>query len=75
MKIAIHHRNGSFSDRWIAYCEKEGIEYKLVNAYDSDIIGQVEGCDAFMWHFHQEDYRDMQIALALILSLEAKGIR
>ena len=75
MKIAIHHRNGSFSDRWIAYCEKEGIEYKLVNAYDSDIIGQVEGCDAFMWHFHQEDYRDIQIALALILSLEAKGIR
>ena len=33
MKIAIHHRKGSFSDRWIVYCKKEGIEYKLVNAY------------------------------------------
>lgn len=75
MKIAIHHREGSFSDRWIAYCKENGIEYKLVNAYDSDIIQQMEGCDAFMWHFHQADYRDMQIAKALILSLEAKGVR
>jgi glutathione synthase/RimK-type ligase-like ATP-grasp enzyme len=75
MKIAIHHRKGSFSDRWIAYCEKKGIDYKIVNAYDNDIIQQVEGCDAFMWHFHQGDYRDMQFAKALVLSLETKGIR
>lgn len=75
MKIAIHHREGSFSDRWTTYCQEKGIEYKLVNAYDSDIVQQVEGCDAFMWHFHQSDYRDMQFAKALILSLEAKGIR
>ena len=38
MKIAIHHRPGSFSDRWIEYCEKEGIEYKIVNCYDNDIV-------------------------------------
>lgn len=74
MRIAIHHRKGSFSDRWIAYCDKNGIEYKMVNAYASDIIHQTEGCDFFMWHFHQDDYRDMQVAKALILSLEAKGI-
>ena len=75
MKIAIHHRKYSFSDRWITYCQDKGIEYKLVNAYDTDIIQQVEGCDVFMWHFHQGDYRDMQFAKALILSLEAKGVR
>lgn len=75
MKIAIHHRKGSFSDRWIAYCEEKKIEYKIVNAYSSDIVQRVEGCDAFMWHFHQSDYRDMQFAKALILSLETKGIR
>jgi len=75
MKIAIHHRKGSFSDRWITYCQEKGIDYKIVNAYNSDIIQQVDGCDAFMWHFHQEDYRDMQMAKALIFSLEAKGVR
>ena len=41
MRIAIHKREGSFSDRWIAYCEKNGVDYKLVNAYASDVIEQV----------------------------------
>lgn len=75
MKIAIHHNTDSFSERWIAYCEKNNIEYIIVNAYATDIIRQVEGCDAFMWHFFHGDYRDMQMAKALILSLEAKGVR
>ena len=38
MKIAIHHRQGSFSDRWIEYCETNNIEYKIVNAFDNNII-------------------------------------
>lgn len=75
MKIAVHHRENSFSDRWIAYMEQHQIDYKLVDAYANDIIEQLSDCDAFMWHFHQSDYRDMQFAKALILSLETKGIR
>lgn len=75
MKIAIHHRKGSFSDRWIAYCDEKHIDYTIVNAYANDIIKQVDGCDCFMWHFHHADYRDMQFAKSLILSLEAKGIK
>ena len=75
MRIAIHHRKGSFSEHWIAYCKEKDIDYMIVNAYDTDIIRQVSDCDAFMWHFHQGDYRDMQFAKAIILSLEAKGIR
>lgn len=51
------------------------IEYKLVNAYANDIIEQVSDCDAFMWHFHQGDYRDMLFAKGLILSLETRGIK
>lgn len=75
MVIAIHHRQGSFSERWIAYCEEKRINYKLVNAYANDIVQQVVGCDCFMWHFHHGDYRDMQLAKSLILSLETKGIK
>ena len=33
MRIAIHHRKGSFSDRWIAYCKENGVDYRIVNAY------------------------------------------
>lgn len=75
MRIAIHHRPGSFSDRWIEYCKKNGIDYKIVNAYDSDIISQVSDCDAFMWHHHQAKMADTLFARQLIYSLEAKGIK
>lgn len=75
MKIAIHHREKSFSSRWIAYLDQHQIKYKLVNAYANDIIQQVEGCDAFMWHFYHVDYRDMKFAKSLIQSLETAGIK
>lgn len=75
MKIAIHNRKGSFSDRWIDYCEKENIPYKLVNAYDSDIVEQVSDCNAFMWHHHHADYRDCLFAKQLLYSLQKKGLK
>jgi len=48
MKIAILHRRGSFSGRWVAYCDREGIPHKIVDAFRSDIIAQVTDCDALM---------------------------
>jgi len=75
MKIAIHNRPGSFSDRWIKYCEENDIPYKIVNAYDSDIVHQVDDCTAFMWHHTHCDYRDKLFAKQLIYSLEAKGLK
>lgn len=73
MKIAFHHRPGSFSDRWIEYCKDNQIAYKLVNAYDSDIIQQVADCDAFMWHHSHVDYRDTLFAKQLLYSLQLSG--
>ncbi len=75
MKIAIHHRTGSFSDGWIEYCVNNSIYYKVVNAYESDIIDQVKGCDAFMWHHHHADAKDVLFAKQLIYSLETAGIK
>lgn len=74
MKIAIHHKGG-FNKDWIEYLKKNCIEYKLVNAYDSDIIQQLKGYDAFMWHFHHADYRDIQFAKSLLFSLESAGLK
>lgn len=75
MKIAIHHRPGSFSDRWIEYCKEKGIEYMIVNAYDSNIVEQVKDCDAFMWHHHHSNAKDTLFAKQLIYSLETAGIK
>lgn len=73
MKIAIHHRPGSFSDRWIAYCEKKKIPFKTVDAYASNIVEQVSDCDAFMWHHHHADSRDVLFAKPLLFALRQAG--
>lgn len=75
MKIAIHHRPDGFSDRWIAYCEKNHIDYKLINAYDTDIIQQLSDCDAFMWHHFHNSYKDALFAKQLLFSLQQAGKR
>lgn len=75
MKIAIHHSPNSFSDRWIKYCEKEKIEYKVVDAFDNDIIEQLNDCDVFMWHHHHADFKDVTVAKKILFALEHAGIK
>ncbi|MGV8962761.1 MAG: ATP-grasp domain-containing protein [Candidatus Saccharimonadaceae bacterium] len=75
MKIAIHKREGSFSDRWILYCQEHNVPYKLVNCYDSSIIQQLSDCDGLMWHWSHEDYRAQNFARQLIYALEKKGLQ
>lgn len=75
MKIAIHHRPGSFSERWIEYCQKESIDYKIVNAFDDNIIQQVIGYDVFMWHHHHGHFKDVLAAKKILFALEHAGIK
>lgn len=74
MRIAIHDRSDSFSERWINYCKQRGLDYKIVNAYSSDIVRQLSDCDVFMWHHSHGDYRDVLFAKQLLYSLETSGI-
>lgn len=73
MKIGIHHKIGSFSDNWIQYCCDNNIDYKIVNAYDSNIIEQLQDCDVFMWHHNHANYKDALFAKQLLFSLELSG--
>lgn len=80
MKIAIHQRERTFSSskysfnrRWIAYCEKKNINYKLVDAFQNDIMQQISDCDTFMWHFYQNSPQDFLFATQLIQAIAASG--
>ena len=75
MKIAIHKRKGSFSDRWIKYCDENNVDYKIVNCYDSNIIEQLKDCNGLMWHWSHMDYRAQNFARQLIISIEKIGIK
>ena len=73
--IAIHHRPGSFSDRWIEYCRANDVRFKVVDCHRSDIIEQLLGCRALMWNFSQAYIQDMLIAHAIVKSAQAMGVR
>lgn len=74
--IAIHHSGEwSFRPEWEVYCEANDIEYKLVNAYDSDIIDQLKDCSAFLFHHHHTDAKDYNFAKQLLFALEQKGMK
>lgn len=75
MKIAIHHKEGSFSDRWIEFCKVKNIDYKVVNAYSSDIISELKDCNGFMWHWNHTDYKAQIFANHLTKSIENRGVK
>lgn len=75
MKIAIHNRKGSFAERWIDYCKKNEIPYKIVDCYRSDIIDQLKDCDALMWHHHHAHFKDVLTAKRILFALEHAGIK
>ena len=73
MKFAITDKDTGYEHGWIEACVKRGIETKLVNPYDTDIIEQLTDCVAFMWHHNHGDYRDVLFAKQLLTALEDSG--
>lgn len=73
--IAIHHRSGSYSERWIEYCLENNISYKLVDCNKPDIIKQLENSVGLMWHWDLTDYKSERFARQLTYSLMSKGIK
>lgn len=73
MKLAIHNSIYGFHPRWIEYCNKKNINYKLVNCYDNNIINDLKDCNALMWHFNQSNHTDNIIAKQILFALEHTG--
>lgn len=75
MNLFINHQPGSYSDRWIDYCRRKNIPFKIVDCRDSDIIDQLEGCKGLMWNWDLTDFRASLFSRQLTQSIENKGIR
>jgi hypothetical protein len=72
--ITLHHRPGSFSDRWLEYCRERGLRYQVVDAHGTQVMEQVRGASAFLWHWAHWDTVDQLHARQLIQAVEAQGI-
>lgn len=75
MLIAIHEtkNKGFFSNRWIAYCNKNKIPYKIVDCYSSNIMEELSDCDGLLWHFSHAHPIDFRIAVHILRCLEISG--
>ena len=73
--LAIHNSSTGFHPRWIEYCERNGIWYKRVDCYSSDIIQQLDGCRALMWHHGQSNPKDILVARPILSAVEHAGIK
>ena len=70
MKLAIHQQIGTFSDRWVQYCDSNRIPYVVVDCYASDIIQHLEGVDCLLWHWHLADQGSLIFAKGLTAAIE-----
>ena len=73
MRLAIHPRSGGFSDRWLDYCKEIGIAYGIVDGFGSDILSQLRGFDAFLWHFDHVESDDLLAAPMVLEAAESLG--
>ena len=73
MKIAIANKEGGFTQRWITYCERNHIDYKIVDCYSTNIIQDLHDCDVLMWHHSHANYKDVLFAKQLLYALEQSG--
>jgi len=74
LPIAIHPRPNSFSDRWIARCEREGIPFRRIDGHASDVMSQLEGAGALLWHFSHGEPRDLLVARHVLTAATARGL-
>jgi len=74
-RLAIHHRERSWSERWIAYCDMHAIPYEIVNCLDSDIIERLTSYDCLLWHWHHGDPRQQLMARHVIRAAEVMGVK
>jgi glutathione synthase/RimK-type ligase-like ATP-grasp enzyme len=75
VQIAIHHRTGSYSDRWVEYCEENGIAYNIVDCFQNDILQQLKSMHALLWHWHHEQPEEVLVARHILRSAEKMGLK
>ena len=72
--LAIHDSRSGFNPYWVDYCRDRGIPYKIVDCYANDVVQQVKGCRALLWHHSHSDPRDIIIARQILFALEHSGL-
>lgn len=74
MKILIHDNQTEFSQRWIACCRQQQLDYTPVNCLDSDIVRQMASADFLLWHWRHGNPAEVLAARPVIRAAEFLGL-
>jgi glutathione synthase/RimK-type ligase-like ATP-grasp enzyme len=74
--LAIHFRQGSFSDRWIDFCPSNNIPYIQVDMFSTNILGELRqaGVRGFLFHLPVSDLRTQLAAAQIARTVALMGI-
>ena len=77
MLLAIHNLEGSFSDRWIEYCELNDIPYIKVDMFRNDLLDlfRQSGVSGFLFQLSTLDPRTHLVASFIGRAAEMMGIK
>lgn len=73
--LAIHNSNSGFHPRWRVYCQKNNIRFKTVDCFSDNLISELTGCTALLWHHSQNDPRALVAAKPILFALEHSGVK
>ncbi len=80
-KIAIHKNDAIFNHStnwnnvWIDYCQKNNLNYGVVNCFDHDILATLRNYTCLVWHFSNYALQEMLFARSILNSAKKMGIR
>lgn len=71
--VAVHGANG-FARDWPAAAARLGLDVRRIDAYQSTLWSDLEGCHALLWSLNQDDPRDLAHARSILQAVESRGI-
>lgn len=80
-RVAIHENteifdhSTSWSHPWAAYCEKNNIDFEMINCYESGIIDKLKNYDCLLWHFSNYVLQDMLFARSILTAAKQLGLK
>lgn len=79
-RVAIHVDEGrthssNWAAEWVRCCERNGVEFELINCYALESIRELEVYDALLWHFSHYSKRDMLFARPILIAARSLGLK
>lgn len=70
----IFRHSEMWTDTWITFCEKEGLDFQVVDCYRYDVIQQLRKFDLLLWHPSNYVLADMMEARSILYTAERMGL-